>query len=77
MSIRRVYLVILMVMALAAAGAWFYLRQHAKATEKAVAECVTPAPPPKPTTRPPKLPGFAVEASCGPGEAAKPASTKK
>jgi hypothetical protein len=77
MSVRRVYLVIWLVIALVAAGVGLYLRQHAKATEKAVAECDTPAPPPKPTTPPPKLPGFAVEAACGPGEAAKPASTKK
>jgi len=77
MSLRRVYLVILAVIALTAVGVGFYLRHHARATEKAVAECDTPAPPPKPATPPPKLPGFTVEASCGPGEAGKPAPTKK
>ena len=77
MSTRRVYLVVLAVIVLAAAGAGLYLRHHAKATEKALAECDTPAPPSRPATPPPKLPGFAVEASCGPGEAAKPASAKK
>lgn len=77
MTVRRVYLVVFLVIAIAAAGVGFYLRQHAKATEKAVAECDSPAPPPKPATPPPDIPGFAVESSCGPGEAAKPAATKK
>jgi hypothetical protein len=77
MSVRRVYLVILVVIALVAGGVGLYLRHHARATEKAFAECDTPAPPPKPATPPPNLPGFAVEAACGPGEAARPAPPKK
>ena len=77
MPLRRVYLVIFAVLALAVGGVGFYLRHHAKATEKAVAECDTPAPPPKPATPPPNLPGFAVEAACGPGEAPKSVTPKK
>lgn len=68
---RKVYLVVFaLVVALLTVGG-LYLRQQAKAAEKAAAECETPAPPPKPATPPPKLPDFQVEAACGPGEAAK------
>ena len=68
---RKVYLVVFaLVVALLTVGG-LYLRQQAKAAEKAAAECETPAPPPKPATSPPKLPDFQVEAACGPGEAAK------
>jgi hypothetical protein len=64
---RKAYLVVFaLVVALLTAGG-LYLRQQVKAAEKAVAECDTPAPPPKPATPPPKLPGFQVEAACGPG----------
>lgn len=68
---RRVYLVLLAILVIAAAVTGLYLRHHAIETEKAAANCETPAPPPKPATPPPKLPGFAVEAACGPGEPAK------
>lgn len=68
---RKVYLVVFaLVVALLTVGG-LYLRQQARAAEKAAAECETPAPPPKPATPPPKLPDFQVEAACGPGEAAK------
>jgi hypothetical protein len=69
---RKVYLVLFVVlMAVAATGV--YLRQRAKATAALrqssgqAAGCDTPAPPPKPTTPPPKLPGFAIEPACGTG----------
>jgi hypothetical protein len=65
---RRLYLVILLIVALAAA-AGAYASYRAYAARKA-AECETPAPPPKPTTPPPKLPDFALETGCAPGEAA-------
>ena len=75
---RKVYLVVFaLVVALLTVGG-LYLRQQAKAAEKAAADCETPAPPPKPATPPPKLADFQVEAACGPGEAAKaPKEVKK
>jgi hypothetical protein len=61
---RKLYLVIVAVfLILAATG--LYLR-HRAAKIAAAAECDTPAPPPKPATPPPALPGFAVETACGP-----------
>lgn len=82
---RNVYLVIfVLLMAVAATGA--YLRQRAKATAATAANCDTPAPPapsriegsPPSTTPPPNLPGFAIEAACGTGaEAPKPAPRRK
>jgi hypothetical protein len=74
---RKVYLVlIVLLMAVAATGV--YLRQRATATAALrqgsgqAAGCDTPAPPAKPTTPPPKLPGFAIEPACGTaGEAPK------
>jgi hypothetical protein len=67
---RRLYLAIivaLVVLALAATAA--YVRQRAIDA----ANCETPAPPPKPATPPPNLPGFAAEPACGTGaEAQKP-----
>ena len=74
---RKAYLVVFaLVVALLTAGG-LYLRQQAKAAEKAAAECDNPAPPPKPATPPPKLPDFQVEAACGPGDTAKPPAEKK
>jgi hypothetical protein len=73
---RRLVLVVLALAVLLTVAVGAYLRHHANETEKAAATCDTPAPPPKPVTPPPKLPGFAIEASCGPGEA-KPAPAKK
>ena len=69
---RRLYLVVFLVLAgLAAAG--LYLRHRADVA--AAAACDTPAPPPPPTAAPPpELPGFAVEAGCGPS-GAPPAKT--
>ena len=55
--------------ALAAAGA-LYVRHR---VDQAVAACDTPAPPEKPATPPPDLPGFAAGDACGPGETGKPA----
>lgn len=66
--IRKGYLVILLLLlALAAAGGAYY-RYHVL---KAVAECDTPAPPEKPATPPPNLPGFQSGDACGPGESPK------
>jgi hypothetical protein len=78
---RRVYLVLFVVL-LAAAVTGVYLRQRAKATLRqssgqaatAAANCDTPAPPPPPKTPPPKLPGFAIDAGCGPGAEAPKAT---
>ena len=71
---RRLYLVIfsLLIVALAATG--LYWRHRVNAAREAAA-CDTPAPPPPPTTPPPKLPGFELEAGCGPGGPAAPAKT--
>jgi len=74
---RKAYLVVFaLVVALLTAGG-LYLREQAKAAERAAAECDTPAPPPKPATPPPKLPDFQVEAACGPGETARAPDKKK
>jgi hypothetical protein len=64
--IRKGYLVILLaVLALIAAGGAYYRYR----VMTAAAECDTPAPPQKPATPPPNLPGFQSEAACGPGDA--------
>jgi len=62
---RKGYLVVLVaiLLALAAAGAYYRYR-----VLKAVAECDSPAPPEKPKTPPPNLPGFQTGEACGPGE---------
>ena len=72
---RRLYLVVLLlVVALAAAGA--YWRYRVVQAKKA-AECDTPAEA-KPVTPPPKLPDFALEAGCAPGaEPAKAGTPRK
>lgn len=75
--IPRIYLVLIAAVLVAALATVAYLRRRAAETEKAVAACDTPAPPAKPTTPPPKLPGFELEAACAPGEAPKPANSSK
>ena len=74
----RIYLVVLLLVALAAAvGAYW---RYQVAARKAAAECDTPAPPPKPATPPPKLPDFTLDAGCAPGTdpaKASPSSPKK
>ena len=72
---KRLYLVIIVALVfLALAGTAAYVRQRAIEA----ANCETPAPPPKPATPPPNLPGFAAEPACGTGaETAKPAPAKK
>jgi hypothetical protein len=62
---RKGYLVVLAILLalVAAAGAYYRYR-----VQKAVAECDTPAPPQKPATPPPNLPGFQTGEACGPGE---------
>jgi hypothetical protein len=78
--VRRIptaYLVIIGAILVAVVAAAGYLRWRAAQTEQAAAECVTPAPPPRPATPPPKVPGFAVEAGCGPGELTNPSSAPK
>ena len=74
---RKLYLVILALALVALAAAGVYAWQHVRAAEKALAECENPAPPPKPATPPPNLPGFEVAASCGAGETPKPPAEKK
>ena len=69
---RRTYLVIFLLLLAAAAAGGAYYRYRAL---KAVAECDTPAPPSRPATPPPNLPGFETGAACGPGES--PANAKK
>jgi hypothetical protein len=66
--IRRAYLVLLLLL-LAAVATGVYFRQR---TLRQAANCETPAPQPPQATPPPKLPGFAVEASCGTGTEAPP-----
>ena len=62
---RKTYLIILVILAaLLAAGAAYYRYR----VLKAIAECDSPAPPPKPATPPPNLPGFQTGEACGPGE---------
>ena len=72
---RRLYLVVIVALVLLAlAGTAAYVRQRAIEA----ANCETPAPPPKPATPPPNLPGFAAEPACGTGaDAVKPAPVKK
>jgi hypothetical protein len=62
---RALFVLVAVVVALAAAGA-IYMRYR---VDKAVAECDTPARPGKPATPPPNLPGFQNGEACGPGEA--------
>jgi len=64
---RAIFVFALVLAALAAVGA-LYMRHR---VNQAVAECDTPAPPEKPATPPPNLPGFQNGEACGPGEAAK------
>ena len=62
--IRRGYLVLFVILlALLAAGGAYYRYRVNQAVD-----CATPAPPEKPATPPPNLPGFQTEPSCGPGE---------
>jgi hypothetical protein len=65
---RRGYLVVFAILLALAAAAGVYYRERVL---KAVAECVSPAPPSKPATPPPNLPGFQTGDACGPGEAKK------
>lgn len=75
---RRFYLVVFVILVAALAGTGLYLRHRAiKAAEAAAANCETPAPPPKPVTPPPKLPGFELEAGCGPAPAKAGAPGKR
>ena len=70
MQLTRRFVVITAVLLIAlAAGGVFYVRYR---VNKAVAECDTPAPPEKPATPAPNLPGFAAGDACGPAEV-KPA----
>jgi hypothetical protein len=62
---RRSYLVIfLILLALGAAGGAYY--RHL--VNRAAADCAMPAPPERPKTPPPNLPGFAMGTACGPNE---------
>jgi hypothetical protein len=71
---RRLYLVIIALIVVALAATAAYVRQRAIEA----ATCETPAPPPKPATPPPNLPGFAAEPACGTGaDAPAPAAVKK
>lgn len=71
---RRYYLVILTVLVVALATTGIYVRQRAVATERAAAECDSPALPPPPASPLPRLPGFTLEPGCG--TAAAPAADK-
>ena len=66
---RRSYLVVFAIVVAVLAGTGVYLWYRAA---KAAANCDTPAPPPKPVTPPPKLPGFELEAGCGAPSATPP-----
>ena len=62
---RKAYLVVFAILLALAAAAGAYYRYY---VARAVAECDTPAPPEKPATPPPNLPGFQTGEACGPGE---------
>ena len=66
---RKGYLVVFAILLalVVAAGAYYRYR-----VLKAIAECDTPAPPEKPATPPPNLPGFTTGEACGPGQAPAP-----
>ena len=64
---RRGYLVILLILAALAAAGTVYYRA---ALDRAAADCAMPAPPEKPKTPPPDLPGFEIGSACGPGDTA-------
>jgi hypothetical protein len=69
---RRTTLAILLILlglAVAGAGYWRYR------VNQAALDCAMPAPPEKPKTPPPNLPGFADGTACGPGET--PGAAKK
>ena len=62
---RRTYLVFFaLLLVLAGAGGAYYRHR----VNQAVADCAMPAPPDKPSTPPPNLPGFEMGTACGPGE---------
>jgi len=63
---RKGYLVVFVILLALAAAAGAYYRYRVL---KAVAECDSPAPPSKPATPPPNLPGFQTTEACGPGDA--------
>ena len=65
---RKTYLVIFVILLALLAGGGAYYRYRVL---KAVAECDSPAPPEKPATPPPNLPGFQTGEACGPGETPK------
>ena len=71
---RRTWLLIaaLVIVAVAASAAYFRYR-----VDKAAADCPMPAPPDKPATPPPDLPGFQTGEACGPGAAAPSTGTKR
>jgi hypothetical protein len=62
---RKAVLVIAAALVVLAAAGALYVRYR---VNKAVAECDSPAPPEKPATPPPNLPGFQTGEACGPGE---------
>ena len=64
---RRTYLAVLLILlGLAVAGGAYYRSR----VNQAAADCAMPAPPEKPKTPPPNLPGFTTGDACGPGESA-------
>lgn len=76
---RRMSLIIAALLVALVAGGALYVRYR---VNKAAAECATPAPPEKPATPPPSLPGFQNGEACGPGgtpanATATPAGQKK
>ena len=62
---RRASIVIAILLLALVAGGALYMPYR---VDKAVAECDSPAPPGKPATPPPNLPGFQAGEACGPGE---------
>ena len=63
---------VLVIAALAAGAAYVRYR-----IDKAAADCAMPAPPEKPATPPPNLPGFQNGEACGPGGAPTSTGTKR
>lgn len=65
---RKGYFIVFVVLLALAVAAGAYYRSRVL---KAVAECDSPAPPQKPATPPPNLPGFQTGEACGPGAVPK------
>ena len=69
---RRTYVAVFLILLGLAVIAGAY---HRYRVDQAAADCAMPAPPEKPRTPPPNLPGLTDGTACGPGET--PGAAKK